>query len=46
MASAVFIEEALVGASIDDGKSKENFLTHSFFDRYQKDKFYRGETNE
>jgi len=46
MASAVFIEEALTHLYTGVVQNSGVFLTHSFFDRYQKDKFYRGETDE
>ena len=39
MASAVFIEEALIGFYIEGVQITGVFLTHSFFDRYQKGKF-------
>ena len=39
MATAVFIEEALIGFYIEVVQITGVFLTHSFFDRYQKGKF-------
>ncbi len=39
MASAVFIEEALTNLYTGGVQNSGEFLTHSFFDRYQKGKF-------